>query len=126
MQKHTYIAVFLLALLSLQLCEDVIWELWYEFDNDSFTELLCENIDAPQLECKGSCFLNKQLLDGVQQTSFPLEKITPPPKIEIFILPTGLQLKTNLFDGFHQQNGHYSFVVKEWIPAYYLPPPQLL
>jgi len=126
MQKHTYIALFLLALLSSQLCENILLELWYEWDNDSFTELFCENIDAPQLECKGSCFLNEQLLDQVQETSFPLEKIAPPSKIEIFILPKGWLLKTNLLCGFHQQNGHYSFAVKEWIPAYFLPPPRLL
>ena len=124
MQKHTYISIFLLTLLSLQLSEDAIWKLWYELGNDSFTELFCENIDAPQLECKGSCFLNEQLLDQVRETSFPLEKIVPPSQIEIFILPTAMLLNTNLPYGFHQRNGHYSFAIKEWISSYFFPPPQ--
>ncbi len=33
--------------------------LWYQLDRDSFAERFCENIERPQLECRGSCQLAK-------------------------------------------------------------------
>jgi len=33
--------------------------LWYQLDRDSFAERFCENIERPQLECRGSCQLDK-------------------------------------------------------------------
>ena len=34
---------------------------WYELNKDYVADVLCINKDKPELNCKGKCYLNKQL-----------------------------------------------------------------
>lgn len=125
MKIHSHIALFLLVLLSLQFFENTALSLWYQLGNDSFTDSFCENIDAPQLECKGSCFINDQLLDQVDSTTLPLEKITAPAEAEIFIIPLTSLYKNNTGLGLNQQIFNYAFVLKESLVSPPSPPPEV-
>lgn len=122
---HSHIALFLLVLLSLQFFENTALNLWYQLGNDSFTDSFCENIDAPQLECKGGCFINDQLLDQVDSTTLPLEKITAPAEIKIFIIPFIDLYKNKIELGLNQQVFNYAFVLKEFLLSPPFPPPEV-
>ena len=50
----------LLALaLGAQPVGEAFFYLWYFFDNPSFENTFCENLDKPELECHGNCQLMK-------------------------------------------------------------------
>ena len=36
---------------------------FYTLNNESFTELFCENLDKPELECNGKCTITKAVQD---------------------------------------------------------------
>ena len=38
---------------------------WYQYNQKTIERYLCENVDKPELQCNGKCFLNKNL---AQQT----------------------------------------------------------
>lgn len=57
---------------------------WYEVNKDYVTEVLCINKDKPQLQCKGKCYLKKQLnkIDNTTNTDntkapAPNERLQP-------------------------------------------------
>ena len=48
---------------------------WYALDLDSFVEQLCENKDKPELQCNGTCYLNKMSIDTTTDDGTPMPAI---------------------------------------------------
>lgn len=53
--------LFFLGLILLKPISQIGWEVWYEVNEEYVATELCENQDAPELECNGKCYLIKQL-----------------------------------------------------------------
>lgn len=80
--KGRFWPVLLLALLLWQSQGDAWRLLWFQLDRDSFASRYCENLDAPQLDCRGSCQL-EYLSPGADS---PQEDVLPPgPDMRQFI-----------------------------------------
>lgn len=126
MKQHTLISCFLLALLLLQLSEQVLLKAWYALDTDSFSNTFCENVDAPQLECKASCFWEKESAEQLAQneTASATETQQPPSFIEAFVLPKLVAIYSNNNIELLNNNSVYQFVLKEWALHTHAPPPR--
>lgn len=48
--------------------------LFYTFNNESFTELFCENIERPELECNGQCSITAASEDATGGDKIALER----------------------------------------------------
>lgn len=51
----------LLVVMGHQLVLKLGLRVWYEANKDYITQNFCENLDRPELNCCGKCFLKKQL-----------------------------------------------------------------
>ncbi|MFZ2897099.1 MAG: hypothetical protein WA004_00665 [Saprospiraceae bacterium] len=54
-----FLPLLLALALGAQPVGEAFFYLWYFFDNPSFENTFCENLDKPELECHGNCQLMK-------------------------------------------------------------------
>lgn len=99
---------------------------WYQLANDSFTEQFCENIDAPQLECKGSCFIENQFEESVEKQSISHQLLSPPAAMEVFLLPELFGFEIPVVPSNANLMTAHFFSIKEWQLLSPQPPPKQL
>ena len=65
MQK--FAALILIVLLEIQFFYPIVIHTYFHANRKYIASKLCENIDRPQLQCKGKCYLKKQLKKAEEQ-----------------------------------------------------------
>ncbi|MDF9798966.1 hypothetical protein OKW21_004229 [Catalinimonas alkaloidigena] len=69
MNAKSYISLFLAVLLCLHAWQMSLIVLNYEYNQEVFVRLFCENQDRPELQCNGKCFLQDSIDHASQQES---------------------------------------------------------
>ena len=64
-----FLSLVLLLIFIIQLCVPVLWYAAYQIKINDWTELHCENITKPEIDCKAKCFLNKKIEETQTNTS---------------------------------------------------------
>lgn len=65
-----WIGILLLVVMGHQLVLKLGLRVWYEANKDYITQNFCENLDRPELNCCGKCFLKKQLKTVEKHNSY--------------------------------------------------------
>ena len=78
MSRHPITALFLLALLGVFSAGRTAMMWWYLLERSSFEKQFCKNIDAPELECHGSCHIK-----ALFQDRKPASEMAPPSRIPL-------------------------------------------
>ena len=126
MTRYIHIGLALFAALSLllEVENSAIYALWYEVDNESFTESYCINIDKPELDCAGSCRLSSEMnsIDEGANNPIQVTKLASDPATHYFSPTRNLELPSYLFIRkasflFSTRQYHYRYV-----PSVFRPP----
>lgn len=85
---------------------------YYKLDPVGFIERLCENIDQPELECNGKCYLKKVTQTTTEDDNFPIN-ITDFKELLLYFnsaIKYNLVLDFNYKNNYLKYNNHYSFL----------------
>ncbi len=102
----------------------------YQANYEYITEVLCENRDQPELNCNGTCYLNKELSKIANEEiptedskpSFSLNRIKSdyiPIANDVLNFGYSELLEKVMFDGFFEN-------FSPWVSSIDSPPPQLV
>jgi hypothetical protein len=69
LKNKSYISLLLSGLLCLHAWQMSLIVLNYEYNQEVFVRLFCENQDRPELQCNGQCFLKDSINQAAQQES---------------------------------------------------------
>lgn len=69
MNAKSYLSLFLAGLLGLHAWQMSLIVLNYEYNQEVFVRLFCENQDRPELQCNGQCFLKENIDKAAQSES---------------------------------------------------------